>query len=99
MPSAWAPGGAPPPQALPTFRHSTAAAPKGNTIPTLSGKTRDGKPITIQADGTAKVIMFVAHWCPHCQREVPLVAKHLESTPMPEGVKWLTWSTNVDDTR
>ena len=32
----------------------------------------DGDDITIGADdGTAKVILFVAHWCPHCQAEVP----------------------------
>jgi uncharacterized protein (DUF1800 family) len=32
------------------------------------------KQIGIANDGKAKVVLFVAHWCPHCRREVPLLA-------------------------
>jgi peroxiredoxin len=68
----------------------------GMTIPTVTGKTFDGDDITISgSDGKAKVIVFVAHWCPHCQREVPLLKAHLDDTPMPDDVELLTVSTSV----
>jgi thiol-disulfide isomerase/thioredoxin len=68
----------------------------GRTIPTVTGKDFDGKDLTISGDdGKAKIILFVAHWCPHCQREVPLLAAHLEDEPMPDDVELLTVSTAV----
>jgi thiol-disulfide isomerase/thioredoxin len=68
----------------------------GMTIPTVTGKDFDGKDITISGDdGKAKVIVFVAHWCPHCQREVPLLSEHLKDHPMPDDVELLTVSTAV----
>ena len=29
--------------------------------------------MTIGPTGTPQVVMFVAHWCPHCQAEVPRI--------------------------
>lgn len=49
----------------------------GAQAPELSGKTFDGQPVTIKADGKPKVVLFVAHWCPHCQREVPILSQWL----------------------
>jgi thiol-disulfide isomerase/thioredoxin len=68
----------------------------GQTIPTITGTGFGGETLTIAPDGTAKVILFVAHWCPHCQREVPRLVEHLADTPMPEGVELLTVSTSVE---
>ena len=84
---------------LPPFATSAGDDAVGKTIPTVSGTTLDDKPITIKADGKAKIIMFVAHWCPHCQREVPLIATHLETSPMPADVELVMVSTAVDKTR
>lgn len=79
---------------LPEFKDSNNDAAICRTIPTISGTSLDGKPMTIgAADGKAKVILFVAHWCPHCQREVPLIVSHLRETPMPSDVELLTVST------
>jgi cytochrome c biogenesis protein CcmG/thiol:disulfide interchange protein DsbE len=47
----------------------------GDTIPTLMGKGFDGLAVTIAPTGKPRVVLFVAHWCPHCQREVPLIVK------------------------
>ena len=66
------------------------------TIPTVTGKDFDGNDLTISGDdGKAKIIVFVAHWCPHCQREVPLLKEHLDDVPMPDDVELLTVSTSV----
>jgi cytochrome c biogenesis protein CcmG/thiol:disulfide interchange protein DsbE len=44
----------------------------GETIPTLTGvSVFDGKPVTVQPNGKPQMVVFVAHWCPHCQAEVP----------------------------
>jgi thiol-disulfide isomerase/thioredoxin len=44
----------------------------GETIPTLHGESVfDGKPVTVTPNGKPQAVVFVAHWCPHCQAEVP----------------------------
>ena len=44
----------------------------GKTIPTLTGESVfDGTPVTVAPNGKPQMVVFVAHWCPHCQREVP----------------------------
>jgi cytochrome c biogenesis protein CcmG, thiol:disulfide interchange protein DsbE len=45
----------------------------GDTIPTLTGVTFDGSKVTIAPTGKPQVVMFLAHWCPHCQAEVPRI--------------------------
>jgi thiol-disulfide isomerase/thioredoxin len=48
----------------------------GETIPTLQGKSVfDGTPVTVEPNGKPQLVLFVAHWCPHCQNEVPLLVK------------------------
>jgi cytochrome c biogenesis protein CcmG/thiol:disulfide interchange protein DsbE len=59
--------------ALPDFHQEGSDPAIGETIPTLNGVTFDGSSITIGPTGRPKVVMFVAHWCPHCQAEVPRI--------------------------
>ena len=47
------------------------------------------------ADGTVRLIGFFAHWCPHCQREVPRVSKWLEENGVPTEIEILAVSTAV----
>jgi cytochrome c biogenesis protein CcmG/thiol:disulfide interchange protein DsbE len=49
----------------------------GQAVPALTGQKFNGEPITIATAGKPKLVMFVAHWCPHCQAEVPVLVKHL----------------------
>lgn len=70
----------------------------GSVAPSLVGATFDGTAITVEpGDGIAKVVLFVAHWCPHCQREVPFLVDHLAEQPLPDDVELLTVSTSVDE--
>tara|TARA_Y100001970_G_scaffold211947_1_gene258738 strand:- start:1148 stop:1924 length:777 start_codon:yes stop_codon:yes gene_type:complete len=46
-------------------------------------------------DGTVRLIGFFAHWCPHCQREVPRVAQWLNENSLPNGVEVVAISTSV----
>ena len=43
-------------------------------------------------------IWFVAHWCPHCQAEVPRIVALAEQGRLPEGVDVAAVSTAVDAT-
>lgn len=71
----------------------------GMVAPDLVGTDFFGEEVSITADGTPKIIYFVAHWCPHCQREVPSVVELVEQGLVPEGVDIYTVSTAVDATR
>lgn len=67
----------------------------GVVAPEITGTSFDGTPTSIVADGTPRVIMFVAHWCPHCQREVPLVKALIDAGAAPEGLEIVIVSTAV----
>lgn len=47
----------------------------GSATPKLTGRGFDGKPVTVGGPGTPRMVLFVAHWCPHCQAEVPRIVK------------------------
>jgi cytochrome c biogenesis protein CcmG, thiol:disulfide interchange protein DsbE len=84
--------------ALPQFRSTADDAAVGRAAPTLHGSTFAGTPITIPTgDGTAKAIFFVAHWCPHCQREVPRLVEWLRSHELPSNLTVEVVSTGVGE--
>ncbi|MGH8976491.1 MAG: TlpA family protein disulfide reductase [Acidimicrobiia bacterium] len=82
---------------LPQFE-STADDPAiGEKAPTLQGSNFSGDAVTIPADdGNAKAIFFVAHWCPHCQDEIPRLAEWLATHDLPSGVDLELVSTRVN---
>jgi cytochrome c biogenesis protein CcmG/thiol:disulfide interchange protein DsbE len=55
---------------LPDHGHDPAV---GRPAPTLAGVTFTGAPLTVAGAGPAHVVVFLAHWCPHCQAEVPRI--------------------------
>ena len=59
-------------EVLPRLDASLAADPAvGMTAPTITASYFDNSETTIDfADGQPRVVMFMAHWCPHCQAEV-----------------------------
>ena len=66
-------------------------------IPKLAGQTFDGSDLTIDpADGKPKVIVFLAHWCPHCQAEVPLIKEYIDSGNAPSDVEFYSVATQTD---
>ena len=79
--------------ALPAMPESGGDPAVGTAAPDLLGKSFGGSPVTIGRDGKPKLVLFVAHWCPHCQREVPLLVSWLKDHSLPDGVELLTVST------
>ena len=43
----------------------------GLEVPVASGTDYNGEPSSIGDSGEPQIVAFLAHWCPHCQREVP----------------------------
>jgi thiol-disulfide isomerase/thioredoxin len=57
----------------------------GATAPTVTGTSFDGSAVSVQP-GRPTLVLFLAHWCPHCQREVPALVKHFKESGLPGGV-------------
>ena len=68
----------------------------GSIIPTVIGQQFDGKQLTIAPNGKPHIIMVVAHWCSHCQAEVPRVQKWLNASGMPADIDLVTVATSND---
>jgi thiol-disulfide isomerase/thioredoxin len=69
----------------------------GTPAPDLVASTFDGEQVTVAGDSGPKMIAFLAHWCPHCQRELPVVVDWLADGGLPDGVELVAVSTAVDD--
>ena len=71
----------------------------GLPAPAFSGPGIDSKIISVKNDGRPKAIVFLAHWCPHCQREVPIVQEYINVLGLPEGVDLIAVATSIDKGR
>ena len=86
--------------ALPTFGGNPADDPAlGMSIPEASSLAFDGSPASIENDGTPKMILFLAHWCVHCQREVPALQDWIDQNGVPEGVDLVSVATSISEIR
>jgi len=79
---------------LPTLEDPANDPAVGRPAPSVSGVSFDGTPVTLGGEGP-QLIMFVAHWCPHCQAEVPVITDWLDDDGEPEGVALRAMSTGV----
>jgi thiol-disulfide isomerase/thioredoxin len=85
---------------VPALDAAVAADPAiGTEFPTIAGQSFDGTPITVggATDGPTMVV-YLAHWCPHCNREVPELIKLNDSGGIPEELTVLGVSTATKST-
>ena len=68
----------------------------GETAPIVIGADFDGNEVRIENDGRAKAIVLLAHWCPHCQAEVPRVTEWLNASGGPDNVDFYSVSTSMN---
>jgi cytochrome c biogenesis protein CcmG, thiol:disulfide interchange protein DsbE len=74
-------------EALPALRDPGAGDPgAGMVAPTVVGTDWNNNPVTIEPDGRPKLVVFLAHWCPHCQAEVPVIQNWVNNGGVPDGV-------------
>ena len=85
-------------EALPAFDSVSTATDTaiGLPAPVISGKGFTGTEITTDGAGTPTLLVFLAHWCPHCQREVPLLVQWEKDGKTPTGVDVIAVATGTD---
>ena len=84
--------------ALPAFDSTSTATDTsiGMTAPIVSGKGFTGTEITTDGAATPTLLVFLAHWCPHCQREVPLLVQWEKDGQTPTGIDVIAIATGTD---
>jgi thiol-disulfide isomerase/thioredoxin len=81
---------------LPLYAAGGEDVAVGLTAPTVTGADWNGNEVTIEPDGTAKIILFLAHWCPHCQAEVPVVQAWVDEGNLPDDVELISVATSTN---
>jgi thiol-disulfide isomerase/thioredoxin len=69
----------------------------GMAMPVVDGATFDGNELSIggATDG-ATLYVFLAHWCPHCNDEIPELIELDNRDGLPDGMNVVAVSTGVD---
>ncbi len=82
--------------ALPKFGDEADDPGVGATAPRLFGQSPDGATVAMEGTGPT-LLVFLAHWCPHCQAELPLLVDMQDAGAF-EGVRTLAvlTGTNAD---
>lgn len=83
-------------EALPEFGNDAADPALGMTAPVLEGFGFLGNEVNTKP-GTPMLLVFLAHWCPHCQAEVPVLVKWSQSGLVPEGLDVIAITTGTDE--
>jgi thiol-disulfide isomerase/thioredoxin len=82
---------------LDPFEETSDDLALGQTAPVVSGESFDGTPLTIGGPTTnPTMVVFLAHWCPHCNDEVPELLALDAAGDLPEGLDVIGVSTAVD---
>jgi len=71
----------------------------GQTVPTTRATSLATGEVLEIAPGQARIIGFFAHWCPHCQAELPELTAWLDDAGLPGDAEFIAVSTVVDETR
>lgn len=85
--------------ALPPFTGQAPDDAVGRQAPVVRGTNFASEPVVIGEPGTPQVLVFLAHWCPVCQREVPELAAWAEAGGDTQGVEVVGVATAIDRTR
>lgn len=80
-------------EALPPFQDSQSDTAIGLVAPTITGES-----VSVTPGSGTTLVIFLAHWCAHCQREVPAVVDWVEENGVPEGFDIIGVATASDQT-
>jgi len=79
---------------LTVFSSASGDPAVGQAIPAVTSPAA-----SIQLNGKAKILLFLAHWCPHCQAEVPVVQDWIDGGHLPGDVDLISVSSSIDPNR
>jgi cytochrome c biogenesis protein CcmG, thiol:disulfide interchange protein DsbE len=83
---------------LPTFAQTQGDAAVGMLAPAVIGQDYAGHTVTIAPTGKPMLVIFAAHWCPHCQREIPLIQQWIDAGKAPPDIEFRSVSTAITPT-
>ena len=87
-------------EALAPFEDPAADPAVGQASPVVNGQGFDGTAMTIGGAGDKPTLLvFLAHWCPHCNSEVPEVIKLNDAGGIPADLDVVGISTAVASDR
>ena len=73
---------------------------QGVPAPTATALTMAGDEVVVGgAAGTGQVLVMLAHWCPVCQQEVPVLTEYVATNGVPAGVELVAVMTGLDPGR
>jgi thiol-disulfide isomerase/thioredoxin len=82
--------------ALPVLANPASDPAVGKVAPGLAGQGFSRGPVSITNDGKPHLVVFVAHWCPHCQAEVPRIVA-MERAGQTSGVPVTAVATGTNE--
>jgi len=85
-------------EALPEYGKGETDPAIGMTAPVLEGFGFLGNEVTT-TPGNPMLLVFLAHWCPFCQKEVPILVKWSQSGLVPENLDVIAVTTGTDETQ
>jgi thiol-disulfide isomerase/thioredoxin len=83
--------------ALPTFVAETPDTAIGMTAPGIDGRGFTGNRVST-GPGAPTLAVFLAHWCQHCQYEVPQLVNWGASSGFPANLDVVAVTTSTDPT-
>ena len=82
---------------LPAFADVVPDPAIGVEAPVIAGKDFEGRTVRIDAiAGGPTMVVFLAHWCPHCNDEIPVINELRDSGAFPDGLNIVGVSTAVN---
>jgi len=83
---------------LPPYDSQSADPAIGTAAPIVAGQSFDGDPVVLGgATGQPSMLVFLAHWCPHCNNEIPELIALEDAFGIPVGVDVIGISTGVQE--
>lgn len=76
-----------------------ADAAVGLPAPTVTALDYDDAPVTLGGGQGAQVLVFLAHWCPVCDQELPTLRDVIDAGGPPEGVELVLVTTGLNPGR
>jgi thiol-disulfide isomerase/thioredoxin len=70
----------------------------GLLAPTMVGQRFDQSSIAIAPSDKFKLVLFLAHWCPHCNAEIPLIVESMSKNEFDSRVEVVAVATAIDET-
>jgi len=71
----------------------------GLASPVATARTFDDREVVIGAPGRAQVLVFLAHWCPVCDQELPTLRDVVAAGGVPDDVDLVFITTGLDPGR